>query len=394
MQSIRANKLRSLLTTLGIIIGIVSVTSMNMMMSGINNAFQSTLNMIGNDVLYIQKFPWFINNDEFWVYRNRPELKEEYTDFIREQSRFAMYVVPRAFTGSEIRRNENSVSGLAVMGVVEDELKISGSDISEGRFITTAENDAARDVIVLGADVQNSLFPGESAIGQKVILQNRPYTVIGVLAKQGKFLGVFSRDNQVMIPFNTFKKYFGIRRGIQIAVKLTSASVVEDAKEELTLILKRVRRLGPGEEPNFAINQQEAFKQQLDGISSGIYGVGIFITSLSLIVGMIGVMNIMFVSVKERTREIGIRKALGATRRMVLAQFLIEAMTISSLGGLIGLALSAVLKFVIDSFFVAQMPLDVILVSIILSLLVGLIAGYLPANAAAKQDPIEALRYE
>ncbi|MCK6602069.1 MAG: ABC transporter permease [Bacteroidetes bacterium] len=394
LQSIRANKLRSLLTTLGIVIGIVSVTSMNMMMSGIDNAFQSSLTMIGNDVLYIQKFPWFANRDDWWSFRNRPELQESYITQIREQSQHALFVVPRAGAGGDVKFNENSVSGVFVNGVVEDELKVSGSDLAEGRFFTELENAAGRSVIVLGSEVAKSLFDRDDPIGKKVVLNGQPYSVIGVLAKQGKFLGLFSRDNQVMIPFGTFKKYFGIRRGITISVKVKNEQKIEDAKGELTYIMRKLRRLGPAEEDNFAINQQEAFKQQLDGISAGIYGVGIFITGLSLIVGMIGVMNIMFVSVKERTREIGIRKALGATRKILLVQFLIEAMTISLIGGLIGLSISAVLKFAISSVFVAEMPLGVVLVSLFLSLVVGLIAGILPANSAAKQDPIEALRYE
>jgi putative ABC transport system permease protein len=197
-----------------------------------------------------------------------------------------------------------------------------------------------------------------------------------------------------MIPFPTFKKYFGIRRGIQIQVKVKDVNKIEDAKIEISSIMRKIRRLGPNEGNNFAINQQEAFKQQLDGISFGITAIGLFITSLSLIVGMIGVMNIMFVSVKERTREIGIRKALGATRKIILVQFLIEAMVISLIGGLIGLTISAFLKPVIDNFFVADLPLKVILLSIFLSLLTGLIAGFIPANSAARQDAIEALRYE
>lgn len=394
IQSIRANKLRSLLTTLGIVIGIVSVTSMNMLMSGIDSAFKQSLAMLGQDVLYVDKFPWFNNRDDFWVFRNRPNITEDQVEAIKKESKYALYVTGQANSMAEVKRNENNIPGVFVSGVSEDQLKVSNTEISDGRFITDTENAGARNVIVLGADVVSSLFPGEDPIGKKVILANQPYSVIGIMAKQGKFLGLFSQDNQVMIPLNTFKKYFGLRRGIRINVKIADEKQINDAKDEITFIMRKSRRLDVTEPDNFAINQQEAFKQQLDGISFAIAAVGLFITSLALIVGMIGVMNIMFVSIKERTREIGVRKALGATRKIILIQFLIEAMTISLIGGLIGLIFSALLKPILNSFFVAELPIGVILVAIFLSLLVGLIAGIVPANTAAKQDPIEALRYE
>lgn len=394
IQSIRANKLRSLLTTLGIVIGILSVTSMNMLMSGIDSAFKQSLAMLGSDVLYVDKFPWFTNRDDFWAFRNRPNLTEDQIDALKKESKYALYVTPTAFNSAEIKRGENSVPGIFVSGVSEDQLKVSNLDLSNGRFITDTENAGARNVIVLGADAATSLFPNEDPIGKRVTLGNQPYSVVGVMAKQGKFLGLFSQDNQVMIPISTFKKYFGLRRGIRINVKIVNPQMIEEAKDEITFILRKSRKLDAAEPDNFAINQQEAFKQQLDGISIVIASVGLFITSLSLIVGMIGVMNIMFVSIKERTREIGVRKALGATRKVILTQFLIEAMTISLIGGVIGLTLSAFLKPLLDNFFVAELPVGVIMVAIFLSLAVGLVAGIIPANSAAKQDPIEALRYE
>lgn len=394
LQAIRAHKLRSLLTTLGIVIGIVSVTLMNMLMSGIDNSFQQSLSMFGNDVLYINKFPWFQNRDDFWVFRNRPDMKEEYMQALREQSNHAMYVTPRIGYPSDVKYKEMSISRMFVFGVDENELIVSGADLSAGRFITELENAAARNVIVIGADIAKNLFPNEDPLNKQVILGSQRFTVIGILSKQGSFLGMFSRDNQAMIPFQTFKKYYGIRRNLTIAVKVKDVNQLEDAKLEVTHVMRKLRRLDVTAPDNFNINQQEAFKAQLDGISAVIAGIGLFITSLSLIVGMIGVMNIMFVSIKERTREIGVRKALGATRLMILIQFLIEAMTISLIGGLIGLIISAAFKPLLDSVLIADLPITVILISISLSLIVGLIAGFLPANSAAKQDPIEALRYE
>ena len=222
-----------------------------------------------------------------------------------------------------------------------------------------------------------------------------PYTVVGVFEKQGGLFGQMTTDLRVFVPIPSFQTHYGSRRrDVTIQVRVADPKQMEDAKIELEGIMRQVRNLPPGKANDFNINQQEILTQTFGPISAVIATIGLFITGLSLFVGGIGIMNIMFVSVSERTREIGIRKAIGAKRRTILMQFLAEAAVICLLGGLIGLAIASPLTLIVDQFLPTAMPLSVIFIAIVISLVVGLVSGFLPAYRAAKMDPVEALRYE
>ena len=392
--AISVHKLRSLLTTLGIIIGIVSVTAMFTTINGIERGFERSVSMLGTNILYIQKWPWVTGSD-WWKYINRPNITEDLVEVIRRRARYVEAIAPVAQTSRMVQYRGRQLSGVFVQGSTPELARVENINLTQGRFYSESEYLGAREVCVIGADIAEGLFPAENPLGKTIRIDGHKFQVIGVLAKQGKFLGLFSLDTQVHIPLTTFKKYFGLqRRSLTIEVRVPSPDLLDEAEDELIGILRMARGLKPGEENDFAINRQEIFRAQFDGIKRVIYSVGIALTGLSLLVGGIGVMNIMFVSVKERTREIGIRKAVGATRRAILTQFLMEAIMVCSIGGIVGIGLSFGVTALINQFFTAYLSVGTIVLAFAICVGVGIVFGFIPAWTAARANPIEALRYE
>jgi putative ABC transport system permease protein len=272
------------------------------------------------------------------------------------------------------------------------------ADFKEGRLFTHSEADAGRPVCVLGADVAQALSPHGSLLGRTVMIKEHPFRVIGVLGRQGSFLGLFSFDNQTLVPLGAFRKYLSAQSpGAGIRVKVRDKTRMSEAEEELIGAMRRVRGQLPGERDNFSVTAQQAFKEQLDPIKRGIALAGFFVTGLALFVGAIGIMNITFVSVKERTKEIGTRKALGARRSTILLQFLIEATSLALIGGLAGTGLTWAFEWFLSreltSLPVEFSPLLVVL-GLVVSAGTGVAAGFAPAWSASRMDPVDALRYE
>lgn len=401
LTQIQANKLRSGLTALGVIIGIVAVTLMGTAIRGIDTGFQNSLAMLGEDVLYVQKWPWG-RVEDWWNYNNRPNLVPADADKLNRiiaatPGSLLEIAVPVVGRGSPVKFEDNKVNNVFTIGTTADYARINSVEYREGRLFNESEAGVGREVCVLGFDVAEALFPGRSPVDQTVRIGGHPFLVVGVFAKQGEFLGLFSFDNQVVLPLGAFQKYFSTRRGAEIRVKAKDKNQLAAAKEELTGAMRRVRGQLPGERDNFNINEQQAFKAQLEPVKSGIAIAGLFITGLALFVGAIGIMNITFVSVKERTKEIGTRKALGARRRSILMQFLIEAVAICLIGGVVGMVVSFSLFMVVQQVapnFPVQFSPDLVVVSMLVSVITGIVSGFLPAYGASRLDPVVALRYE
>ena len=392
LTSILSNKSRSILTALGIIIGVLSVTLMGTLISGLDKGFDKSMAFLGKDIFSISRWEWF-GDTEWWEVRNRPRMRLEYVDVIKEKSSYAEAVAPVMQRGAVLSNGDLSTAGTQIFGTNTDYMSTITANIARGRFFTEGEDRSGSRVTIIGNDIAENLFVNQDPIGEYLKIDGIKFRVIGIMEKQGKFLGLFSVDNQAIIPVGTSVRLFSRRGFIRISVKVQPENIVE-AKDELYGIMRQTRGLKPSEKDDFAINQTEAFERQYNQIKFAIGGTGIFITILSLVVGGIGIMNIMFVSVQERTKEIGVRKAIGATKNMILTQFLMEAISICLIGGLIGLLMASGLSFVINKFFPSTMPLWLAFTSILLSVLVGVLSGVVPSYRAARLDPIDALRYE
>ena len=386
-------KARALLTTLGIVIGIVSVTSMFTVINGIEGEFDKSMAMIGDDALFVQSTPWIIMGD-WWKYRNRPPVTEDLAPFLRERSETAQAVAPVAGTGATVTRGRDEAPGVGVETSTADYVETGGVEIELGRFFSDSEDRAARGVVVIGADLVEALFPSEDPIGKEVRVGGHRLEVIGTLAKRGKFLGMVSGDNRAIVPIDTYRRLFGRADDLAIKVRLKPGVDPAAAIDELTGLTRIWRGLDALEEDNFSVNSQDQFRDLVQTMRVATYGVGLFLTALALLVGGIGVMNIMFVSVKERTREIGVRKALGATQRAILFQFLVEAVAICLVGGAIGVGLAALVAFGVNQVFTAELSGGTVALAFGLCGVLGVTFGLLPAWQAARARPIEALRYE
>ncbi len=391
-SAIWANKMRSALTTLGIVIGILTVCLMATALEGLKESFLRSIAGLGSDVFFIEKFPWETPN-AWWKFRTRQDLELGYARIIARESRLIRAVSVESSGSWPVKYKEKSASSVWVVGNNEQSALVRQLTVKQGRFFTEAEVAGGRPVCVLGADIAAKLFLNESGVGKKISVGEKTFEVVGVLEKFGQFLFV-NMDNQVIIPITRFVADFVRRPYVLFMVKVGDASQMDEAREELRGILRKIRRVPPGAEDDFAINQQEIIVKAFNRVGRIIASVGLFITGLSLFVGGIGIMNIMFVSVAERTREIGIRKAIGAKRRTILIQFLLEATSICLLGGIVALAIAYPATFIMKSYLPASLSPTVAALGLMVSLLTGAFSGFMPAYRAARMNPVDALRAE
>ena len=400
-SSLRSNKLRTALTLMGIIVGVTAVIAVVTIIKGLDRTVAQTFSSQGSTVFTISKAPQIIKSREEFVRVNkRKDVTHEDAEAITRLCNACWRVGIAANAVETVKHADQKGENVRIRGVEPLTMfDIDGVTIEAGRIWTDGEGSSGHEVCVVGPDILKNLFGGASsdrALGQELRIGGRPFTIIGVLEPLGSILG-FSRDNVVYIPYGAYQKAYGARRSLVVFIQVPEAEQLEAAEDQVrTVMVNRRGRPAEGDDAGFALETQDVFLNLYGSATSNIYIVTIGVAAVSLIVGGIVVMNIMLVSVTERTKEIGIRKAIGARRKDILTQFLIEAVTVTAIGGAIGVATGFGLAYVISALI--GFPLLISIASAVLgvgvSSVVGIISGLWPAWRAAKLDPIEALRAE
>jgi len=402
IEQVLHHKMRAALTALGVMIGVLAVSLMGTAVSGIDKGFDDSLSSLGKDIFYIGRWPWGDVGSDWRYYRRRPKFRFDDAEMVNQiiaqtpNSTLEM-AVARDDRYRTIRSGRNSIEGTQIVGTEASYLQVSPMELAEGRFFSESEAHRGARVVVLGYDVADVLFPNLSPLDQSVVISNQPFRVVGVLARQGKFMGMFSFDSMVAVPQKASPSARWDHRDVDIMIKMRDGADKQAAYSEIEGAIRRVRSLMPEDENNFEINRTELIEAELGPVKSGVTFAGLFITGLSLFVGAIGIMNITFVAVRERTKEIGTRRAIGAPRRAILTQFLVEAVFICLLGGLVGLGLTVLIQSMAKNIMPA-FPLvfswNLLLIAIAASVFTGIASGFAPAWMASRMDPAEALRHD
>ena len=400
-ESVRSNKLRSFLTILGVMVGVGSVISMAAIVDGLEKAADEEIDMMGSNVITVERFGPGVDYDKLSdEERNRPWPTEAEAVYIASACPSVDGVAPQnhwRFPGGNVLKYKNrKFSDPTFNGTWPDLLKVRDIDLKSGRFISRTDIQYRTSVCVIGVDVEETLFPGERSIGKMVRLNGREFEVIGVYERAESNFGEDLWNRLISIPLSTYSKWLPYDKALTLEVRAVSRDQIEQAKEEIIAALRIFRKI-PFDKPNtFYLATQEQYKEETEGITDVIYIIMLVITSVGLLVGGIGVMNIMLVSVTERTREIGVRKAIGAKRANIVLQFLTEAISLSSLGGIIGVVLGVTVGLILNGMlgFPVTLPILWVFIGFIVSVSVGLVSGVYPAFKASRMDPIESLRYE
>lgn len=396
-QELRANKLRSALSLTGIAFGIFCIIGVLAAVNSLERNIQAEVKSLGDNTIYIDKWDYSGGPDQpFWKFRARPVMKYEEAQMIKERAVLLYDVSFLMQTGGSISHKDDLIQNAGVYGVTEAQMNIQPIKFSDGRFFSSSEFNAGSNVCLIGFANAESLFgTTERAVGNWIDIKGRKTTIIGVIKKEGKnFIG-WDYDNCVMLPYKYCKQLFREEYSNPILIANGKKDVSTAAlSDELRGIMRQIRKLGPRQEDNFSLNSVEAFSQAITGFFSVLNIVGAIIGGISLIVGLFGIANIMFVTVKERTSVIGLKKAIGAKKSSILFEFLLEAIILCFMGGAFGLFFvwlgTVISSYLLD--FPIYISLPMLIITILVCLTVGIIAGIFPASKAAKMDPVVAIR--
>ena len=402
LQQLYGNRLRSFLSLLGITIGIFCIIGVQSAVDSLEKSVRSSLDKLGDDVLYIQKIPWNEDPDvNFWKYQQRPSPNYEDRQILKERVKSAGLVDYHVFLGFKpIKYRSVSVNGAYSLAITNDFQQMVGLKYSKGRFFTPTEYFHGTNKVILGANVAEELFGSLDPIGKEVKLMGHKLEVIAVVEKSGRSLiSLFNYDDGILMGYETARKMAIIKSDSRfgnssVIVKAGEGYSLDQLKDEVTGVLRAHHRLKPKENDDFSLNNLSLLASVMDSIFGALGMAGLIVGGFAIFVGMFSVANIMFVSVKERTSIIGIKKALGAKQSYILLEFLIEAIILCIIGGLAGLLFVVGVTAILSGFlpFDIYLSADNIILGIVLSAGIGLISGFIPAFQAARLDPVEAMR--
>ncbi|NOY51435.1 MAG: FtsX-like permease family protein [Chlorobi bacterium] len=396
INALVVNKVRTFLSLLGITIGIFSIISVFTVFDSLENTIKSEINSLGSNVLFIQKWPWAMGgNYPWWKYYNRPEPKVGEMEEILKRSSTIEEAAFMLGVSRNVYYKNNEMQDIPIVSISQDYNKIMPFDLDAGRYFTPVESHRGNNVAIIGTDIADQLFQGIDPIGRKIKVFGRKLDIIGVTKKEGESVFGDSKDNRIFIPINYGRSVLDLRKISSTIVVMAKKGISnEQMKDELVGIMRSIRKLPPRADDSFAINETDIISKGFDQLFGVIAMVGWFIGAFSLLVGGFGIANIMFVSVKERTNQIGIQKSLGAKNYFILLQFLFEAVFLSLMGGVVGLTIVYILTLFSESILNFELTLTFgnIFLGVVVSALIGLVSGFIPSYKASRLDPVEAMR--